>query len=220
MSCSDESSQSQNSVFHVTSLTLLRGLRASPPDAVAWNRFVSRYQILIVKWCLSWGLQASDCQDVTQEVLLRLSKAMRDFDYDPQGSFRGWLKTVTHHAWVDWIQSQRKPGRGRGDSAMQQMLQQVEAGEDLARRLEEEYDTELMETALLRVRGRVQPRTWQAFQMTAIEGHSGAQAAAKLKMQVAHVYVAKSEILKALRAEIQTLDPLVSETIHATSPGN
>ena len=217
MTFRDRSSQSHKSVFDVTSATLLQRLRASPSDSTSWNRFVSRYQILIAQWCLSWGLQASDCQDVTQEVLLRLSKAMRDFEYDPQGSFRGWLKTVTHHAWIDWIQSQRKPGRGRGDSAMLALLHQVEAGNDLSRRLEEEYDTELTETALLRVRGRVQPRTWQAFQMTAIEGLNGAEVARQLNMQVAHVYVAKSEVLKALRSEIQVLDPHASETIHAAS---
>ena len=86
-------------------------------------------------------------------------------------------------------------------------MQTIEAGDDLASRLEAEYDAELMELGILRVRMRVKPRTWQAFQLTAMEGRSGADVAAELGMQVAHVYVAKSEVLKALRDEVMKLDP-------------
>jgi len=185
----------------------LLSLRSTATDGPEWKSFVQRYEPLIHRWCRSWGLQDSDSRDVAQDVMLRLSKAMRRFEYDAQRSFRAWLKTVTHHAWVDWIKQQQKPGKGQGDTATFQMLQTVEAADDLSARLEAEYDAELMELAVLRVRMRVKPRTWQAFQLTAMEGRRGAEVAAELDMQVAHVYVAKSEVLRALRDEVMKLDP-------------
>ena len=47
---------------------------------------------------------------------------MRSFAYDPGKSFRGWLRTLAHHAWADFIESRQRPGRGAGDSAVDRML--------------------------------------------------------------------------------------------------
>ena len=82
-----------------TSLTLLDRLRRDPKDQAAWSEFVARYGPRILRWCRGWGLQESDAQDVTQDVLLKLNGLMARFVYDPSGSFRGWLKTLAHHAW-------------------------------------------------------------------------------------------------------------------------
>ena len=56
-----------------TSLTLLDRLRRDPKDQAAWSEFVARYGPRILQWCRGWGLQESDAQDVTQDVLLKLS---------------------------------------------------------------------------------------------------------------------------------------------------
>ena len=53
--------------------------------------------------CLKWGLQPSDADDVAQQVLLKLLTAMKKYRYDSTASFRGWLKTVTHNAWIDFV---------------------------------------------------------------------------------------------------------------------
>lgn len=190
-----------------TRASLLFAIRQNPADNGLWDQFVQRYAGLIEKWCRSWGLQHSDRHDVTQEVLLSLSRAMQSFEYDSTRSFRAWLKTVTRNAWTAMARKNERPGRGRGDTAMQERLDCVEAREDLARRLEEQYDSELQELAILRVRMRVRPRTWQAFELTALQDEPAAQVAEQLQMKVAHVYVARSEVLKALRQEIQRLEP-------------
>lgn len=189
-----------------TSASLLLSLRANPDSAV-WDSFVDRYQGLIEKWCRSFGLQDSDVADVSQNVLLSLSTSMQNFEYDPRRSFRAWLKTVTRHAWIAFTKQMQRPGHGHGDTAVMARLNSVEAREDLHRRLQEQYDTELTELAILRVRLRVQPRTWEAFRMTAVEGLRGAEVAKRLQMKVAHVYVAKSEVLKTIREEVQRLEP-------------
>ena len=81
-----------------TRASLLLRLRQAPPDQEAWAEFVDRYGPQILAWCRRWGLQETDAQDVTQTVLLQLASKLRTFTYDPAQRFRGWLKTLTHHA--------------------------------------------------------------------------------------------------------------------------
>src|SRR5262245_40923759 len=90
-----------------TSPTLLGRLRQTPADPAAWNAFVLRYGPRIYRWCRSWHLQEPDAQDVTQNVLVQLVTTMQTFTYRETGSFRGWLKTVTYHAWTKYLKSQQ-----------------------------------------------------------------------------------------------------------------
>jgi RNA polymerase sigma-70 factor (ECF subfamily) len=190
-----------------TSITLLARLRRSPTDQVAWDRFVERYGPAIYRWCRHRGLQKTDAEDVTQDVLLRLLEKMRTFQYDAAGSFRGWLHTLTHHAWYDFLKKRQRClcGAGEGSSVLP-MLQTVEAREELIRHLEEEFDLELLDQAMAEVQRHVEPRTWAAFRLLAVEGHSGAEVAALLQMKVAAVFVARSRVQKMLRAEVQRLE--------------
>jgi RNA polymerase sigma-70 factor (ECF subfamily) len=189
-----------------TRASLLSRLRGGPHDQSAWDEFVGRYGPQIVAWCRRWGLQEADAQDVAQSVLVLLAVKLRTFIYDPSRSFRAWLKTLTRHAWSDFLAERRKLGTGSGDSRMVERLESVEAREDLERRLEEAFDLELFQTAKDRVRDRVAPQTWKAFELTAIEGLSGVDAAGRLGMQVAAVFMAKSNVKKMIQEEIALLD--------------
>ena len=188
-----------------TSATLLARLRQVPPDQAAWAQFTERYGRKIYAWCRRWNLQEADAEDLTQDVLLKLAEKMQTFVYDPAKSFRAWLKTVARHAWSDsW--SGRKAAIGAGGSQALELLQTVEAREDLVRRLEEEFDRELLDEAMARVRLRVMPRTWEAFDRTALQGQSGAEAAQALGMKVATVFVARSKVQKMLQEEMRKLE--------------
>jgi RNA polymerase sigma-70 factor (ECF subfamily) len=187
-----------------TSMTLLERLHNNPSDPQAWSLFVERYQPRIRTWCLTWGLQASDADDVAQEVLVKLFAAMSKFQYDPARSFRAWLKTVTKHAWCDFLAARGKdPGRNAGP--IDTIADSSDAQSDLERQIEDAFDAELLELAMHRVKKRVKPATWQAFQLTVVEGLSGADAAKKLQIPVAHVFVAKNRVQKMLQEEARIL---------------
>jgi RNA polymerase sigma-70 factor (ECF subfamily) len=189
-----------------TSTTLLGRLRQAPADQAAWDQFVDRYGPRIYGWCRHWRLQHADAQDVTQAVLTRLAQKMRTLAYDRGRSFRGWLKTLTDHACSDLLRARRRPGAGTGDSQAAELLQTVTARADLAQRLDEEYDRELLEEAMARVRRRVEARTWDAFRLLALEGRSGAEAAAALGLKVATAFVARSKVQKLIQAELRQLE--------------
>jgi RNA polymerase sigma-70 factor (ECF subfamily) len=189
-----------------TRATLLGRLSRDPADEGAWRQFVRHYGAKVEGWCRGWGLQQADAEDVTQQVLLQLAEAMRDFAYDPGRSFRAWLKTVAQHAWGKWARAQERGGRGSGAEEVLRQLEQVPAREDLARRLEEQFDQELFQEACLRVRLRVEAHTWEAFRLTALDGLPGAEAAERTGLPLSHVYVAKRRVEKMLREEVQRLD--------------
>jgi RNA polymerase sigma-70 factor (ECF subfamily) len=186
-----------------TSATMLARVQ-NPADRQAWEEFVARYGPRIRQWCRRWNLQEADADDVTQEVLLRLAQKLRDFRYDPARSFRAWLKTVTHHAWRNFVDAQRK-GVGSGDSAVQGLLNAVEAPESLVEHLDEEFERALTEEAMVRVRARVAPHTWEAFRLLVYDQLPGAEVAPRVNMQVAMVYVARSKVQKMLKEEIDQL---------------
>jgi RNA polymerase sigma factor (sigma-70 family) len=188
-----------------TSATLLARLRQRPADEAAWGEFTERYARKIYGWCRGWNLQEADAHDVTQTVLLKLAEKMQSFVYDPNRSFRAWLKTVARHVWSDFWD-----GRGHdlaaGGTEAGRLFHSIEAREDLVQRLEGEFDRELLEEAIARVRERVTPRTWKAYEMTAVDGKSGAETAEALGMKVATVFVAKSKVLKMLQDERKQLE--------------
>ena len=184
-----------------TSLTLIERVQKFPADGGAWDEFVHRYHPMIHAWCVKWGLQASDADDVAQDVLVKLLAAMRKFQYDPSRSFSGWLKTVTHNTLNDFCRDRRKePGQIALDISIAEL---GAAREEFEHGLESLIDRDLFETALRRIERRVKPVTWNAFRLTALEGLSGQDAGERLKIPVAHVFVAKNRVQKLLQEEIR-----------------
>jgi RNA polymerase sigma-70 factor (ECF subfamily) len=189
-----------------THVTLLTRLKQDPFDQAGWDEFVERYGRHIYRWCRQWKLQDADAEDVTQNILVKLSQKLRVFAYDPSLSFRGWLKTVAHHAWRDFEDGRRRARAAAADRHAQDRMLTLEAREDLVQKLEAAFDLELLEVAKGRVRLRVAPHTWEAFRLVALEGVPVAEVASRVHMQVAMVYVAKSKVQKMLQEEIAKLE--------------
>jgi RNA polymerase sigma-70 factor (ECF subfamily) len=190
----------------VTSPSLLARLKEPGPDQPAWAEFVRRYGPLVYGWCRHWRLSESDAEEITQVVLVKLAEKMRTFTYDPTKSFRAYLKTVARYAWCDFLEARKRPGAGSGDTEVLKALEAVAAGDDLVRRLGEQFDQELLAEARERVQKRVEPKTWEAFALTALEGLSGADAAIRLGVKVATVFKAKSRVQQLLQDEVARLE--------------
>ena len=131
---------------------------------------------------------------------------MRTFARDPARSFRAYLRSLARYAWCDFLEASKQPGGGGGGSDVLALLDRVEAGDDLEQRLSDQFDQELLAEAQAQVRQRVEGPTWEAFRLTALEGASGADAAARLGLTVAGVYKAKSRVQQMLQEEVARLE--------------
>ena len=153
------------------------------------------------------GLQNADAADLTQDVFLAVAQGAGRFHYDPQrGSFRGWLHGVTRHKIVRFLRSRRSQPIGAGDSDAQRRLAEEPSPElDLDADWEQEFQRQLFRLAAAHIQEDFAPKTWKAFWLTAVEGQSGANAAAELNLSVGAVYVARSRVLARLTEQIRQM---------------
>jgi RNA polymerase sigma factor (sigma-70 family) len=186
-----------------TSGTLMMRIQEDPADGDAWDQFVELYQPMIRDWCLRWGSQAADAEDVAQQVLLKLLTAMKNYRRLAGSGFRSWLKTVTHNAWLDFVSS--RPSSAQFPASIDSITDSNDALEDLEAEMQRAFDNELLMLAMRRVEARVKPSTWEAFRLTAIEELQGVEAAARLDMEVSNVFVHKHRVMKLLEAEVRIL---------------
>lgn len=189
-----------------TSPSLIAGLAEGPANATAWAEFVRVYFPHVLRWCRAHGLQEADAADVAQEVLLWLCRKAETLRDGHVRSFRAYLKRVVLSAVSDWSDRRRADRLATGDSDVQERLWSMPAREDLAARIEAAYDVELLEIALREVESRVQPRTWQAFRMLALEDRTGADVAAELGIEINTAYVARAKVQRMIRAVIDRLE--------------
>jgi RNA polymerase sigma-70 factor (ECF subfamily) len=193
-----------------TSVTLIDKLTHQTDDREVWNRFVDRYGPRILSWCRAWGLQAADAHDLTQIVLSKLLVEFHHFDYDPSRSFRAWLRKLTRRAWYDSIR-QRRGEVSSDDPTVRALIEGQEAREDLVKRIEREFDLELLEVAEQRVRSRVKSSTWKAYHLIAVEQLPGIEVSRQLGMSVANVFMAKRNVLRMLKEEVKLLQSRQAE---------
>jgi RNA polymerase sigma-70 factor (ECF subfamily) len=186
----------------ITHPSLLLRLRGDDPQA--WNGFVEAYGPLIYGYARKQGLQDADAADLMQETLRVVASAVKKLDYDPQrGAFRGWLFTVVRNQLLRFWSRQDRPGRGAGGTTANLRLLETPASRAPDDAWDLEYQRCRFAWAAERVRGQVQPATWQAFWKTAVEGRGGEETAAELGMSVAAVYLAKSRVMARLKEQIR-----------------
>ena len=188
-----------------TNISLIGRIQAGGRQEDAWVEFVERYGQRIFSWCEKRGLQPSDAEDVTQQVLIRIAKYIRNFRYDAKQTFRGYLQRVTGNAINDFFSRQyRQLPANQPDSIS--WIDSVEAKEDLLKQLSEVFDLELLEFAMTRVRLRVTEHRWRAWYETTFRGRDNKEVADELNMPLGTLYAAKNQVAKQVRAEIEVLE--------------
>ncbi len=181
---------------HTTTHATLLARLSDGADPAAWSEFYDRYGELIRNFARPQGLQAADCEDVVQDVVLALTKAMPGFEYDPaKGRFRGYLKTITLHAIY------RKSFQKRGQVNLED-IEKTAAAACTDAAVDEQWEAEWrqyhLRQAMRVIEAEFNAADRAAFQRYAVEGGDANETAAELGLSVDQVYKAKSRILKRL----------------------
>ncbi len=169
-------------------------------DASAWVEFCAIYERAIYRLALQYGLQDADAREVSQEVLLSLSRQVHLFDVDGKGRFRAWLATLARHATIDQLRKNRRRSMGSLPAELSAPDQQQV---DDSLRFDSETRREQFRWASELVQTQVSPANWQAFWKTAVEGVAADQVARQLKMSVGAVYVARCRTLAKIKSLIE-----------------
>ena len=184
-----------------TPASLIERLR-DQTDEGAWTQFVKLYTPFLLYWARRVGLQASDAADLVQDVLLLLYQKLPEFTYDPQHSFRAWLRTVLLNKWRE--QHRRRP-HGPGLETGDEILSDLTDPDALAAFGEAEHRQYLVQRALQLMQTDFQPATWRAFWEHVVAGRPAAEVARELGLTVKAVYLGKARVLRRLRHELNGL---------------
>jgi RNA polymerase sigma-70 factor (ECF subfamily) len=184
--------------MNTTSLSLLKRLR-EPLQADAWPRFVDLYTPLLYDYARRLGLQETDAADLVQEVFVSLLQKLPDFAYDPQGSFRSWLRTVTVNKWRELHRRKvATPVDAQGP-----VLADLPSPEKVDEFWETEYRQHLVGRVLELLKPEFQPATWTAFSECVLKERPTADVARELGISTNAIYLAKSRVLRRMREELE-----------------
>jgi RNA polymerase sigma-70 factor (ECF subfamily) len=186
-------------IMHTTPVSLLARMR-QPANQDAWRRFVRIYTPLLHYWAQRTGLPLQDADDLVQEVFLVLAREMPRFDYDPQRSFRGWLRTVAVNQWNALRRHRQIPAQPLAD--VEPAGTDADPGELLAGA---EFEQMVYRRALDIMQADFPGATWQACKAVVVDGKSAAEAAQELGMTIGAVRAARFRVLARLREELAGL---------------
>lgn len=167
-----------------TSFSLLNRLRNSG-DAEAWQRLVTVYRPLLAAWLRRFDVQASDVDDLAQEVMMVVMRELQSFQHNErQGAFRSWLRTILVHRLREFWRSRNYRPLATGNTDFQQQLNELADGRGgITEIWEREHDEFVMKKLLETVEPQFEPQTWQAFRWQVIDGLRADRVAAELGMK-------------------------------------
>lgn len=181
-------------------------------DQESWKVFFDTYWKLIYNTAIKAGLTDAEAQDVVQETIISVMKSIPDFKYDAErGSFKGWLLKLTRWRIVDQMQKRqqgidhrKRETRTSTRTATVERLPDPN-GMKLEEAWEEEWEQNLTDAAIERVKRKVDPKHYQIFDLYAVKGWPVMKVARTLKTNRGRVYLIKHRITNLIRKEIERL---------------
>jgi RNA polymerase sigma factor (sigma-70 family) len=171
----------------------------------AWLEFAKIYQPLVYRVARHRGLQHSDAEDLSQEVMTRVNQAIGQFDPNRTGSFRGWLFTITRNLVVNHLK-RNKSRQLLGTDSLEEILRQTpDENDETATVFSFEHQRQLFHIAAEIIRTRISTDTWSAFWLTAVEQEPIQEVAKKLTMTPGAIRMAKCRVLAQIRSEVAKL---------------
>jgi len=166
-------------------------------DPSAWQDFCHRYEDLIRGFAKRRGVQGPDADDLIQDVMMALTKAMPGFTYDPaRGKFRSYLKTVVVHA-ISRRGCQNRPVAPlRGDESAAGLTPAADDEQEQAWELE--WRQHHLRIGMWTVRAEFGESDLAAFDLYVQQQRPAEETAKTLGISLDRVYQAKSRILRRL----------------------
>ena len=184
--------------MHTPPPSLLEKIR-DPAAGLAWERFVSLYTPYLFSLVRRAGVDREEASDVVQDVFMLLTRKLPDFEYKPQLSFRGWLRTIVRNRLHEIGRRRSIPQPFSANELDLEDSAEVESFE------EQEYRSHLITRALEIMQRDFASTTWKACWEHVVSGRTALDVGAELGISEGAVYVAKCRVLRRLREELKGL---------------
>ena len=181
-------------------------------DDESWKVFFDTYWRLIYSAAVRSGLNDAEAQDVVQETVISVLKSIQNFRYDSsKGSFKGWLLQLTRRRIVDQRRKQQRgPGNFRHQNTNDRANDETDfleripdpAGGDLEAIWDAEWERNLLDAALDRVKKKVDLKQFQIFDLYVSKGWKVSEVARVMGVNTGQVYLIKHRMQKLLKIEL------------------
>jgi RNA polymerase sigma-70 factor (ECF subfamily) len=195
-----------------TRATLIQRLK-NWQDQASWQDFFDTYWRLIYGVARKSGMTDAEAQDVVQETMLAVAKHMPDFTYNPAiGSFKAWLLNMTRWRILDQFRRRHRGGtvetKKRDSETQTSFIDQIAdpASQEFNQVWEREWQQNLLDAALDRVKRRVDPQKYHIFDSCVRKGWPPEKVAERFGVSMNQVYLAKHRITEALKSEVERLE--------------
>jgi RNA polymerase sigma factor (sigma-70 family) len=182
-------------------------------DDESWREFFGIYRKLIFSLAVKSGLSPQESDEVVQETIISVAKTIPDFEYDPDRcSFKSWLRHLAQKRIADHFRKRSRERKiGYSESAETGKTRAIERIPDanaasLDAIWEEEWQAELLNASIVRVKKEVSARQFQMFDFYVLKKMPVEKVARALDTNTAQIYLAKHRITKLLKKEIARLE--------------
>jgi len=198
-----------------TRRTLIERLR-DLDDQASWQQFFKIYWKLLCCAAIKSGLSDQEAEEVVQETVIGVARNMEHFRYDPEScSFKGWLMHITRRRIIDHLRKRQKRPQElepllKDEGTSDPRLQISDSGATRAFELiwEDEWEKNLVDAALERIKATVRPEHYQIFYLHGIQNMPARDIGRLVGASAAKVYVVHHRIARLVKREVERLNQL------------
>jgi RNA polymerase sigma-70 factor (ECF subfamily) len=195
-----------------TRLSLLGRLR-NLEDQESWREFFETYWKLIYTAAIKAGLTEVEAQDAVQETVISVMKGIREFrSGEGKASFKTWLLKLTSWRITDQLRKRlpigkkevRKADTATATGTTLDFIPEPE-GRGIEAVWNAEWDQNLRNAAIERVKQKVDPQQYQIFDLYCCQDWPVLRVARALNINPARVYLAKHRVGTLIKKEFAKL---------------
>ena len=184
-----------------TSNTWLQSIQGGDPQATGWNLLLASYGPFVRKILIHYGLEDSHADDVVQNVMAIVVKKLPEFERQRAGSFRTWLRAITLNCFRDHLKSKQYRSRAPGGTDMLDLAHAMEdRNSEFTKTWNRAHSRHVLDELLKAVAPDFTPQSIEVFNRLALQSEPVDQVAESLGITVNACFIARSRVLKRLKA--------------------
>lgn len=181
---------------------------AKNPESTEWPAFFKKYWGWLLAHARADIHEPQACEDICQTVLIKVARALPEFEYDPEiGSFRGWLLIILEREVCRYLAKRKRdlidgattlPDQSTRSSSHRRQPQRPPEG--WPKPLDQKsFNEEVINRSLEQLRAKITAEAFDMFRRHWIEGESTESLAKAFARTANAVYTSNSKSLKAFR---------------------
>jgi RNA polymerase sigma factor (sigma-70 family) len=184
-------------------------------DWSSWDEFYRTYSGFVFHVARKSGLSDDESSDVVQETFIGVAKNLQKKKFDTSlGSFKSFLLNQARWRILDQFRRRKKQQSREANLHLDETDDRRTApiercadpnGMALEKLWDKEWQDQVMDIALRRVRALVSPRQFQIFSCYVLKGWSPERVKKELGVNAAQVYLAKHRVGRILKREAARL---------------